>query len=172
MLGREKGEVVQVVVGKATVEGDGVTFFEIHMLVHPAILDVAFAAPPNAKQCERESSPVADELAQEDGLTIQIDACHLDRKVRQPGSDFFGEIGLDDLIGIKPHHPFRGNWGVFQSPFELPRVVLEGMEQYLCTARLSQLYRVVGGEGVDDKDLARTPSHMVERTRQMNRFVE
>ena len=52
VLGSKERQVIQIMIGKTPSERHGTALGEIHVLIHPAIFDARFAAPPDSQKCQ------------------------------------------------------------------------------------------------------------------------
>src|SRR5215475_15491748 len=121
----EEGQIVEVVIAKASVEGDGAASPDDHVLVHPAVLDAAVTAAPDPEQHERVAAAVPYPAPEKDVLALQADADDPGGKVWQFGPYPRGKVRFDHLVGIEAHDPGSGDRRVVERPLELPRVVDE-----------------------------------------------
>ena len=77
VLGCKEGKVIEIVVGKSAMKGDGAAIGEIHMLIHPAVFDTRLAVSQDAQKGKWISAAPADKFALEDCFAVEVDAGYI-----------------------------------------------------------------------------------------------
>ena len=110
VLGRKVGKVVEVVIGKSALKRHRATFGEVHVLIHPAIFNVRFAATPDAQM----AADAYDPRGLTPGTHVTVSADDYGRDAVE-GTILFGnahEIAIarsDDQVGdVVVHFPRAG----------------------------------------------------------------
>ena len=98
----EERQILEIVVGKTSVECNGAATPRDHVLVHPAILDAAVATSPDSKQWQRISATMANPAAEKDVLALEIYPDDIARRARQFVTNCGGKIEFDHLVSVEP----------------------------------------------------------------------
>ncbi|MNG39122.1 hypothetical protein D3C84_1270630 [compost metagenome] len=71
------------------------------MLIHPTIFNPAVTFAPKAQHEQRVAAAVAYPAIHENMLSLQVDAYYITTERGECAGDIYGQVGLDDLVGIQ-----------------------------------------------------------------------